>query len=375
MPVGVPAEVVALALFLCGIALVIVSVETFIESITESALELGVSGFFLTVVLAGADVENAIIGLAAVNEGLSGLALGTVFGEALFILAVAVGIAGVLTPFSTNVPRSYLLLVLGSPALLLVLALDGTLSQGDGAVLTVVFAPALGAVYLLERNRRTRYFAAEEVEEALEEQEGHEDQEEGPDDPSDTSDAGDADGEHDDGDVDGDGDNGDDLLEVPVDVSFGERLEARFGGRYQLAVAIVATAGMTIGSQLAVSGAEGLLDVLGVTGLAFGATVVGFVSSLEEIFLTAEPVRQGRPHIGVGNVVGSMLFFVTANPGVIALVRPLDVGGAVVSVHLPFFLVTLLLVTVLFWRGDVGRADGVFLLLIYVAYWGANYLL
>jgi cation:H+ antiporter len=180
MPVGVPAEVVALALFLCGIALVIVSVETFIESITESALELGVSGFFLTVVLAGADVENAIIGLAAVNEGLSGLALGTVFGEALFILAVAVGIAGVLTPFSTDVPRSYLLLVLGSPALLLVLALDGTLSQGDGAVLTVVFAPALGAVYLLERNRRTRYFAAEEVEEALEGQEGHEDQEEGP---------------------------------------------------------------------------------------------------------------------------------------------------------------------------------------------------
>ena len=78
---------------------------------------------------------------------------------------------------------------------------------------------------------------------------------------------------------------------------------------------------------------------------------------------------------GAGNVVGSMLFFVTANPGVIALVRPLDVDGAVVSVHLPFFLVTLLLVTVLFWRGDVGRADGVFLLLIYVAYWGANYLL
>lgn len=356
MPIGVPSEVVAIVVFLVGIALVIVSVETFIESITESALELGVSAFFLTVILAGVDVENAIIGLAAVTEGLPGLALGTVFGEALFILAVAVGIAGVLTPFATEVPRSYLLLVLTAPSLLFVLVLDGTLSRLDGVILTLAFAPALGIVYFLERNQRTRYFAAEEVEEALEEDDSRID-----DDSTET-----------DADVvtDGDGPSA-----VPIDLSLGERLEARYGGQYQLAVAVLATVGMTVGSQLAVSGAEGLLAVLGISGLAFGATVVGFVSSLEELFLTVEPVRQGRPHIGVGNVVGSMLFFVTANSGVIALVRPIEAGSAVFSVHFPFFFVALLSVAIVFWRGDVGRVDGAFLLAVYVAYWVANYLL
>lgn len=333
MPFGVPPELISLALFLVGVVLVIASVETFIEAVAESALTLGMSGFFLTVVLAGTDLENAILGLAAVVDGLPGLALGTVFGEALFVLGAAVGLAGVLTPFETSVPRSYLLLTLAAPALLFALALDGTLSRFDGAVLTLAFLPLLGVVYALERNQRTQYLSAEEVEEALEEDESEE-------------------------------------SEDATDDSLRERYE----GWYQLGVALVATVGMTVGSELAVTGARGLLSVLGVTGLAFGATVMSFIASLEELFLTVEPVRQGRPHLGVGNVVGSVLFFVTANVGVLALVRPIDTGGTVLTVHWPFFAVTLLLVAGVFVRGRVGRAEGIVLLGLYAAYWGANYL-
>jgi cation:H+ antiporter len=341
MPFGVPPAVVAAALFLSGLAVVLVSVETFIETTAETALEFGVSAFFLTAVLAGADVENAIIGLAAVAEGLPGLAIGTVFGEALFVLTVAVGLAGLFTPFVTEVPRSYLVLIVGSPALLIGFALDGTLSQLDGAMLTLAFVPAFGAVYALERNRKTRYIAAEEVEEAFE----------------------------DDPDVRTDSD------ELPADASLREQWAARYGGYYKLTVLVLATAGMTVGSEIAVAGAETLLTTFGIAGAAFGATIVGFISSLEELFLTVEPVREGRPDIGIGNVVGSMLFFVTANAGVIALVRPIPMGSAVFSIHFPFFLAALLLVGIVFWRGSVKRIDGIVLLAIYVAYWGANYLL
>lgn len=354
MPFGIPPELVAVALFLGGLAVVLVSVETFIEASAETALEFGVSAFFLTAVLAGADVENAIIGLAAVYEGLPGLAIGTVFGEALFILTVAVGLAGLLTPFETRVPHSYLLLIMGSPVLFIALALDGTLSFLDGVILTLAFVPALGAVYALERNQETRYLAAEEVEEALEDDE--------------------------DRDTLADGDGSDALADgesgiVPINLSVGERFEERYGRYYTLGVLVLATIGMTVGSQVAVTGAEELLTVFGITGVAFGATVVGFISSLEELFLTVEPVREGRPDIGVGNVVGSMLFFVTANAGVIALVRPIPTGGAVLSIHVPFFVAALLLVGGIFWRGSVRRSDGVVLVGIYMAYWLVIYLL
>jgi cation:H+ antiporter len=328
MPFGIPQPIVATVLFLVGIGIVMGSVEVFVETVAESAVALGVSAFFLTVVLAGTDIENAILGLAAVVDRLPDLALGTVFGEALFVLCVAVGIAGVITPFETTVPRTYLLMGLGAPALLVGLAIDGTLSRFDGILLTLGFFPLLAGVYLLERRTDTRYLSVEELEDTFGDE--HE------------SENGDADDD--------------------------DR-----AGWVALVVSILAVVGMTVGSELAVTGARDLLNVLDVTGLAFGATVMSLIASIEELFLTVEPARQGRPHLGVGNVVGSILFFVTANVGVIALVHPLSTTGAVVTIHWPFFLGALLLVTAILYRGRVGRPEGVLLLTVYAGYWAANY--
>lgn len=319
---GVPSTLVAAIVFVAGVVLVVESVETFVESVAEAALGVGVSAFFLTVLLAGTDLENAILGLAAVTGDLPNVALGTVFGEALFILGAAVGVAGVLRPFDVAVPRIYQLLTLGSPTLMIVLSMDGMLSRVDGALLLGAFLPFVGAVYWLESDTETRFLAAEAVEEATE----------------------------DDADLD---------LEGPLAV----------------AVPVLAVVGMTVGSELAIVGARDLLTAFGIPGLAFGATVVSFVASLEELFLTVEPVRRGTPHLGVGNVIGSTAFFVTANAGVIALVQPIDVSGSVVTVHWPFLLALLVVVVALFARGRVGRPAGAFLLVSYALYWGANYLL
>ncbi|SEO90878.1 cation:H+ antiporter [Halogranum amylolyticum] len=316
-----PSTLVALVVFLVGVVLVVESVETFVESVAEAALGLGVSAFFLTVLLAGTDLENAILGLAAVTGGLPGVALGTVFGEALFVLGAAVGIAGLLRPFEVAVPRIYQLLTLGSPALMVVLSADGLLSRLDGALLVVAFLPFVGAVYWLESDTDTQFLAAESFDAATE----------------------------------------DDDLDLE--------------GLAAVAVPLLAVVGMTVGSELAVVGARDLLAAFGIPGLAFGATVVSFVASLEELFLTVEPVRQGNPHLGVGNVIGSTAFFVTANAGVIALVRPIDVSGSVVSVHWPFLLVLLVAVVALLARGRVDRPAGALLLVGYAAYWGATYLL
>jgi len=365
MVLGLPGELVSVVLFLVGVVIVIVSVETFIEAVAEGALALGVSGFFLTVVLAGTDLENVILGIAAAYDQLPDLALGTVFGEALFILGAAVGLAGVLVPFETDVPRNYLGLMLLAPFLFFGLALDGTLSRFDGIVLTATFLPYLAIIYTLERYTDTRYLSAEEVE-IMEEERAAESKAEAETKTKTEAEGEEADAEWFDLDLDLD-------LDLDVDELVEENVPERYEGPAFLAVAVVATIGMTVGSELAVEGAKGLLALLGVTGLAFGATVMSFIASLEELFLTVEPVRQGRPHIGVGNVVGSMLFFVSANAGLIALVHPLNTAGTVITVHWPFFFGTILIVAAAFYRGKVGRPTGVLLLGAYAAYWVANY--
>lgn len=324
-----------IAVFLAGIALVLWSVEVFIEAVARSAVSLGISGFFLAVILAGIDLENAILGIVAAYAALPDLALGTVFGEAIFVLAVAVGLAGVAVPFETEVPRPYLALMVLAPLPMFVLSLYGTLSWAGGAVLAVIFAPLLFLVYRLETRTETRYMVPEELDELIELDEDDEDGE---------------------------------VLEV-----FVPDLEGR-SGTVQLAVAIVGVVGMTLGSWIAVRGAEGILVGFGLSGLAFGATVMSFIASIEELFLTVEPVRQNRAHIAVGNVVGSTLFYVTANVGVIALLHPVATGGAVMTVHWPIFAVALVLVAAMLYRGRVSRPGGAALLGLYVAYWIANYL-
>lgn len=343
MPFGIPEAVVGVLLFLVGVILVIGSVETFVEAVAETALTLGVSSFFLTVLLAGTDLENAVLGLAAVFDQLPALALGTVFGEALFILGAAVGLTGLITPFKTDVPRSYILLLFAAPTLMLLLARDGTLTRLDGVLLTVSYFPALIAVFLLERNSETRYLSAEEVEELI-------------------------DVENEDA-VGEDGDFGPDLdVDLDIDWPWLNAFRERNEGWYRLSITVAAVVGMIVGSELAVSGARQLLNTLAISGLAFGATVMSFIASLEELFLTVEPVRQGRPHLAVGNIVGSILFFMTANAGVLALIHPINTSGTVITVHWPFFLISLLLVGGILVWGQVGRIAGTLLLGIYAAY-------
>ena len=72
---------------------------------------------------------------------------------------------------------------------------------------------------------------------------------------------------------------------------------------------------MVLGSEITVTSARGILAAFRLDGRAFGATVISVIASLEKIFLTVEPVRQNRPEIGIGNIVGSTLFFVTVNAG------------------------------------------------------------
>jgi cation:H+ antiporter len=309
---------ISAAVFLAGVLLVVWSAELFVENIAAAAAGAGVSTFFLSVLLAGTDVENVVLGGAANMGGLPGVAVGTVYGEAMFILCAALGLAGVLVPFSIRVPRRYLLLTLVSPLPWLALAADGELSRLDGFVLTAMFVGVMVVLFRWEKGGDQPFVRSEEM----------------------ASDADSADA---------------------------QSAAGRATVRHWLLV-VVGLVGMTLGSELAVAGTHGVLSALHVDGMAFGATVVSFIASLEEIMLTVVPARRGRPEVGIGNVLGSMMFFATANIGIIALLRPVDVTAAY-PVQWPMFLIVLAAVLVLLARGRITRLSGVLLLAVYLLYW------
>jgi cation:H+ antiporter len=138
-------------------------------------------------------------------------------------------------------------------------------------------------------------------------------------------------------------------------------------------MAVLAIAGLIVGSATVGIGTHGLLDAYGLDGTLFGATIATLVLTIEDVFLTVEPARKGAPEIGVGNVIGSVVFSVTGKLGIILLTGGLVVGPTVLSWHLPVLIVLTGLAAYFLSTGRLVRWHGYVLLGLYVLYWVVSY--
>jgi len=307
--------IIPILMFLGGIALLIYSVEKFIENLTKSALVLGVSTFILAVIFAGMDFENWAFGIASVVANLPGVAIGSAVGSAMFLMGGALALAGFLTPFEAKIPKAYLILMMVSPLILLGFLLDGALTRFEGMGLLIVFG--LIIFYIYRKEKTGEYLRDKEVEEAAEE--------------------------------------------------IGKRKWL-----YPL-IMVVFILGIALGSELAVYGTRGILHGFGLNETIFGMTIVGLVMSLEEVLLIVEPIRKGRVNIAIGNIVGSLIFFSTGNIGLLALTRGFSIDSSVISFYWPYLFATTLLVGLFLLRGKVRRLEAIPLALIYLSYWVLSY--
>ena len=89
---------------------------------------------------------------------------------------------------------------------------------------------------------------------------------------------------------------------------------------------------------------------------------------VEEVIRQAIPAREGRPEVSAGNLVGTLLYFLWFNLGLISLLVPVRVNPQVISFDWPFLVAVTWLATFFFARGRVGRLEGAALLSAYAHY-------
>lgn len=321
LTMAVSSLILAVGAFIVGVALIVYSVEELVENITKAAVVSGLSTFILAIVFAGLDFENWAFGVASMLGELPGIAIGSALGSGLFLVGVAVAIGGFIAPFETSIDHDYLVLLVISPLLLFLFLVDGTVSRIDGVVLLALFGLILGYIYREEaRGRET--FRDEEAEEAVAEvkAEGH-------------------------------------------------------GSWYYLGLSALFVVGIVIGSELAVRGAREIVSALGLNQTVFGMTFVGVAMSLEEITLVVAPVREGRPSIAVGNIIGSLIFFVTGNIGLLAVTRAITLDSSVLTFYWPAYLLATFVTGFFLYRGRIKRPEAIVLGLLYVSYWVGSYFL
>lgn len=121
---------------------------------------------------------------------------------------------------------------------------------------------------------------------------------------------------------------------------------------------------------MVVNASEEIISGFGISETVFGITILALLVSIEELARELPAAMKGRPEITVGNVIGSVMAFFLFNAGVIALVRPIPIGGDVFSFYLPLSLSFVLFITFLMIRKSIPRWAGVVLVVGYLVFFG-----
>lgn len=324
--------ITSILIFISGAVLLIYSAEKLIGYLIGAASGLRVSVFLLAIIFTGIEFDDVFLGVVLNLEELSGVALGIVFGTALSITGIVFALAAILTPTAVNIPRDYVAILAGAPLVMIVFSLTAPFTVFDGAILLGLFVVFIAYVAARESGSDKPVFRDPTMYEGLTEARGG------------------------------------------TGRSFSARMpfaEAReLPGWAGLGLAVLALAGLIIGAVTTGIGTEGILESYGIEGTIFGATIITAVLTIEDIFLTVEPIRKGAPEIGVGNVIGSVVFSVTGKLGVILLAGgSIVVGSAVLMWHLPVLILLTALAAYVIYTSQLKPWHGYTLLSLYAVYW------
>nr|WP_111300014.1 calcium/sodium antiporter [Paracoccus saliphilus] len=120
---------------------------------------------------------------------------------------------------------------------------------------------------------------------------------------------------------------------------------------------------LVLGGDLLVKGAVNLALRLGMTPLVVGLTVVAFGTSAPELIVSLSAALKGSSAIAMGNVVGSNIANVLVILGFTALVSVIVTKGHDLRESWAMMIGASILLIVLAFTGEIGRLEGVILLL------------
>lgn len=127
--------------------------------------------------------------------------------------------------------------------------------------------------------------------------------------------------------------------------------------------------GVWLGAEGMVRGAVALAKYLGVSALVIGSTIVAFGTSAPELVVSGVAAFRGYSEIALGNVVGSNIFNIAVVLGLSAVIAPVAVAPSVLKRDMPIMIgATLLMVALAYFGNEVGRVDGLILLMGFAAH-------
>ena len=122
------------------------------------------------------------------------------------------------------------------------------------------------------------------------------------------------------------------------------------------------------GADWLVQGASSIAKRLGVPSLLVGLTIVALGTSAPEVAVSVTGALKGANGLTVGNVLGSNLFNLAVVAGLLAIIRPLKFNDDLLSVGLPFGLISMVMMWGMSFNQMFSRFEGLILLGVMITY-------
>lgn len=316
---------------LLGLVLLIGGGEVLVRGASALATKLGIPPLVvgLVIVSAATSAPELAVTIGAVIDEEPSLAVGNVVGSNIVNVLLILGLSALFLPLAVKrrLVKFDLPVMVGISLLLLVLALDGEITQIDGAIL---FAAAVAHVVLSFTLSKKDPDAAPDVATAA---------------------------------------------AAPAGTGPVRTRRAPASGvlSYLIPVVLIlAGIGLLVfGADLLVTGAVAIATGFGVSSLVIGLTVVAIGTSLPELATSIAAVRRGERDLAVGNIVGSNIFNIGVVLGLPAIFFPagIPVPDAAISLDIPLMIAAAVaLVPIAFTGFTIARWEGAVFVGLYVAY-------
>lgn len=291
-----------------GFVLLVKGSDYFVDGAAGIAARFGIPQIVigLTIVAMGTSAPEAAVSIVAAFNGTADITIGNIVGSNIMNIFVILGLAAVIIPIAVqkNTVKYEMPFVIVITAILLFLGLDGTITFGDGIILALLFIVYM--VYLFISAKKNK----EEIE--------------------------------------------DNAKETKLWL--------------QIVFSIGGMAAIIFGSKMAVYGATGVAQAIGVSDRFIGLTVVALGTSLPELFTSVTAARKGNADIAIGNIVGSNIFNVLFVVGLTALITPVPYGSKFVIDSIVAIIAAALLFVCVLRDKKLGRIGGIIMLAGYAAY-------
>lgn len=306
-------------IFLVGLGVLYLGAEWLVKGAAGLALRFGVRPMIvgITVVALGTSMPEFVVNSFAAFSGEDSLALGNIVGSNICNVALILGMSALVLPLAVNpstLKKEYPIMI-AVLVLFYLLALDGIISKGDGLVLVGGLVAFLVYVFLDARSVSGPQLRKE----------------------------------HQTGDED-------DAPEQSLETS---KVLYVLGGIIFLAA----------GARGMVYAAVNVAEMLEIDPIVVGLTVVAVGTSLPELAASLVSAIRQEADISVGNVLGSNMLNVLFVVGFVALIEPLPVDQASLSLHFPVMIFFGVVLLPLAWtQFRISRMEGGFLVAGFVGY-------